>query len=158
MRPLRVGFLGAGRIASLHARYYLEQRAHAAPRAVIAAVCDTDRSAAEALVAVSGTCDDGDARGAIMMYDNLDALLRDDDAAIDAVEVLTPTPLHEEHAIACAEAGKHVHLQKPMANDLASAHKIYARRDSAEDFSRLGALLFTATTWIFIRAYCFAVP
>ena len=32
------------------------------------------------------------------------------------------------------------------------------RRDSAEDFCRLGALLFTATAWIFIPAYCFAVP
>ena len=32
-----------------------------------------------------------------------------------------------------------------------------ARQDSAEDFSRLGALLFTAMAWIFIPAYCFAV-
>ena len=33
-----------------------------------------------------------------------------------------------------------------------------ARRDSAEHFSRLDALIFTATTWIFIPAYCFAIP
>ena len=33
-----------------------------------------------------------------------------------------------------------------------------ARRDSAEHFSRLGALLFTAVDWIFILAYCFAIP
>ena len=34
-----------------------------------------------------------------------------------------------------------------------------ARQDSAEDFSRLNALLFTATpAWIFIPAYCFANP
>ena len=31
-----------------------------------------------------------------------------------------------------------------------------ARRDSAEHFSRLGALLFTALAWIFIPAYCSA--
>ena len=31
-----------------------------------------------------------------------------------------------------------------------------ARRDSAEDFSRLNALLFTAMAWIFIPACCFA--
>ena len=30
-----------------------------------------------------------------------------------------------------------------------------ARQDSAEDFSRLNALLFTAVAWIFIPAYCF---
>ena len=33
-----------------------------------------------------------------------------------------------------------------------------ARHDSAEHFSRSGALLFTAMAWIFIPAYCFAVP
>ena len=33
-----------------------------------------------------------------------------------------------------------------------------ARQDSAEDFSRLNALLFTAMAWIFIPAYCFAIP
>ena len=33
-----------------------------------------------------------------------------------------------------------------------------ARHDSAEDFFRLNALLFTAMGWIFIPAYCFAVP
>ena len=33
-----------------------------------------------------------------------------------------------------------------------------ARQDFAEDFSRLNALLFTATDWIFIPAYCFALP
>ena len=33
-----------------------------------------------------------------------------------------------------------------------------ARHDSAEDFSRLGALLFTDMARIFIPAYCFAIP
>ena len=36
--------------------------------------------------------------------------------------------------------------------------KTIARQDSAEDFSRLNALLCTATDWIFIPAYCFAIP
>ena len=35
---------------------------------------------------------------------------------------------------------------------------IMARQDSAEDFSRLDALLFTAMARIFIPAYCFALP
>ena len=37
-------------------------------------------------------------------------------------------------------------------------NKRHARQDSAEHFSRLGALLFTAMAWIFIPAYCFAIP
>jgi len=34
---------------------------------------------------------------------------------------------------------------------------VRARQDSAEDFSRLDALLFTAMAWIFIPAYRFAI-
>ena len=33
-----------------------------------------------------------------------------------------------------------------------------ARHDSAEHFSRLGALLVTATAWIPRTSYCFAIP
>ena len=40
---------------------------------------------------------------------------------------------------------------------LAVATRFTARRDSAEDFSRLDALIFTAMAWIFIPAYCFAI-
>ena len=39
-----------------------------------------------------------------------------------------------------------------------SFNSFLARRDSAEHFSRLNALLFTATDWIFIPAHCFAIP
>ena len=42
-----------------------------------------------------------------------------------------------------------------------SQEEFNARQDSAEHFSRLGALLFTATAWIFIHSsayYCFAIP
>ena len=35
---------------------------------------------------------------------------------------------------------------------------IMARRDSAEHFSRLNAVLCTAMAWIFIPACCFAIP
>ena len=37
-------------------------------------------------------------------------------------------------------------------------HASIARHDSAEDFCRLNALLCTAVGWIFIPAYCFALP
>ena len=35
---------------------------------------------------------------------------------------------------------------------------LQARHDSAEDFSRLKAPCCTAMDWIFIPAYCFAIP
>ena len=52
-------------------------------------------------------------------YTELDALLADPD--IDAVEILGPTPLHAEHVIAAARAGKHVSVQKPIANTVSDA-------------------------------------
>ena len=41
---------------------------------------------------------------------------------------------------------------------LPSPLKRQARRDSAEDFCRLKAPCCTAMAWIFIPAYCFALP
>ena len=38
------------------------------------------------------------------------------------------------------------------------AHPDKARRDSAEDFCRLKARRCKAMAWIFIPAYCFAIP
>ncbi|MBN1471133.1 MAG: Gfo/Idh/MocA family oxidoreductase, partial [Syntrophaceae bacterium] len=43
------------------------------------------------------------------------------DPELDAVIVATPDKLHAEQAIACATAGKHVLVEKPMATDIESA-------------------------------------
>jgi predicted dehydrogenase len=45
---------------------------------------------------------------------------------IDVVDISTPNHLHEPQACAALAAGKHVLLQKPMANSLAAADKIVA--------------------------------
>lgn len=45
---------------------------------------------------------------------------------IDAVFVTTPDFLHEEHAVAALEAGKHVYLEKPMAITVAGCDRILA--------------------------------
>lgn len=49
-----------------------------------------------------------------------DALQND----VDAVVISTPNHLHEEHAVAAFEAGKHVLLQKPMARTAAECDSI----------------------------------
>jgi UDP-N-acetyl-2-amino-2-deoxyglucuronate dehydrogenase len=45
---------------------------------------------------------------------------------IDAVVISTPNHLHREQAVAAIEAGKHVLLQKPVANTVADAEAIEA--------------------------------
>ncbi|HWL52427.1 MAG TPA: Gfo/Idh/MocA family oxidoreductase [Chthoniobacteraceae bacterium] len=60
-----------------------------------------------------------------------DFLLTDDyrevlKAPIDGVFICTPDYLHEEHALAAIEAGKHVYLEKPMAITVEGCDRIIA--------------------------------
>jgi hypothetical protein len=44
----------------------------------------------------------------------------------DAVDIMLPHHLHEEAAVQCLEAGKHVLLEKPMAISLTACKNILA--------------------------------
>ena len=52
-------------------------------------------------------------------YNNYEDLLTDDD--IDAIYIATIHPLHAEWAIKCAEAGKHLLVEKPVSMNHAEA-------------------------------------
>jgi predicted dehydrogenase len=110
MDKVRLGVLGAGNIAAMNVRGYLED-----PRCDVVAVCDSDeevgRQAAKEW-------------GAERFYAGLDGLLADD--SVDAVEILTPTHMHHGHVIAALEAGKHVSVQKPVANSIEDALEMQA--------------------------------
>src|SRR5207237_2613677 len=62
-------------------------------------------------------------------YEHLDDLLARPD--IQVISVLTPSGLHAEHAIACAKAGKHVVVEKPMALRLDDADAMIRACDKA---------------------------
>jgi 2-hydroxy-4-carboxymuconate semialdehyde hemiacetal dehydrogenase len=49
-----------------------------------------------------------------------------EDPMIDAVILCTPTPLHASQAIACLQAGKHVQVEIPLADNLADAAEVVA--------------------------------
>ena len=53
------------------------------------------------------------------------------DDSIDAVEILTPTHLHHDHVIAALEAGKHVSVQKPVANSVDDGLEMEAAAEKA---------------------------
>ncbi|WP_285362823.1 Gfo/Idh/MocA family oxidoreductase [Microbacterium sp. LMC-P-041] len=57
------------------------------------------------------------------------------DPDIDAIDIVTPPPLHEEIAVAALAAGKHVFCEKPLANDLASAQRMAAAAASSAGVS-----------------------
>lgn len=96
--PLRVGFVGAGRISSLHRLHYQD-----AADASLVAICDTNEKLARAKADEWGIPRD-------MVFHDLDAMLRRDE--IDAVEILTPHSQHAAQAVLACEAGKHVSVQK----------------------------------------------
>ena len=99
---LRVAVLGAGTWArAAHIPGWLRD-----PRCEVVAVCDVDRSRAEAYASefsIPRASDDW--QGTIGRED------------IDVVDVVTPSHTHYELACAALEAGKHVLCEKPVAYD-----------------------------------------
>ena len=73
---------------------------------------------------------------------------------------LTECSLGPEGAAALSDVmlTRNMRLEVLDVSDNAATLGPQARHDSAEDFSRLDALLFTAMAWIFIPAYCSANP
>lgn len=73
-------------------------------------------------------------------YDTMARLA--DNPDIDIVYVVTPNGLHAEHAIAAARAGKHVIIEKPMANTVAECDAILAACAAAKVKHSIGYRLF----------------
>jgi predicted dehydrogenase len=108
-RTLKVGVIGLGFFGSRHARIYAEH-----PAAELVAVCDSDPGRVAAVAGETG------ARG----FENFHALLAL--PGLDAVSICLPDRLHEDAAVAAAEAGKTILLEKPLAHEAAAADRIVA--------------------------------
>ncbi|HET9729358.1 MAG TPA: Gfo/Idh/MocA family oxidoreductase, partial [Acidimicrobiia bacterium] len=108
MDRVRMGIVGVGNIATLNVPGYLS---HADCEVV--ALCDPRPEVLERRQREWGI-----ERGTT----DFEKLLADPD--IDAVEILSPTPLHAEHTIAALRAGKHVSCQKPIANTVTDARRM----------------------------------
>jgi predicted dehydrogenase len=100
--PLRVGVIGAGVFAGLHAG-----KIAANPDAVLAGVYDIDAARAQTLAASHGA----------PTFDTLAELL----AASDAVMVASAAVAHEEQAGAALDAGRHAYVEKPLGTTGAGA-------------------------------------
>lgn len=113
---IRFGLLGCGRIAGRHSE--LLGGGHIEGAALVA-VCDRIRARAETI---------GSRFGVPAIYNVDDFLARKD---IDAVAVLSPSGMHAEHVVACARAGKHIVVEKPMALRLQDADTMIRACDEA---------------------------
>lgn len=113
---IRFGVLGCGRISKRHLDLLGGNQIKGAE---LVAICDNDPERLEA----------ARQRHNVRAYPDLEAMLAD--SSIDAVTVLTPSGLHAQHAIAAAQAGKHVVVEKPMALRLEDADAMIAACDRA---------------------------
>jgi predicted dehydrogenase len=79
------------------------------------------------LVAISSRNEDtakefAETHGAKRYYTDYRRMVEDKD--VDVVVIVTPNALHQEYAIAAAEAGKHVVVEKPLETTVERAQKI----------------------------------
>lgn len=107
--------VGAGLFGERHAQAYSRH-----PLVDFAAVCDLDEARAQRLA---------DTYGARRYTAKLEDILSD--PAIAAVSVATPDHAHRAVAVACAEAGKHILVEKPLATTVEDAEAIVAAADRA---------------------------
>ena len=114
--PLKVGIVGAGGITRAHLPAYLERP----DRVQLNAVCDLVEPLAQELAKKAGI----DA-----VYLDINEMLRDAD--IEAVDICTTHNSHAPLAIAAAEAGKHVIVEKPMAISVQECQDMIAAADKA---------------------------
>lgn len=102
--PLGAAILGTGDVSGEHIKAY-----QANPHTEVRAILSRDRARAEAKARRHGLLH-------CRAYTDLDELLKCDD--IHLVSICTPHHLHVEQGVACAQAGKHVFVEKPVALDL----------------------------------------
>jgi len=106
--PFRIGVIGAGAVAETHLRAM-----QMLPDVQAVAVADVDLGRARALAG---------RHGITAIYESAPALLRG--SQVDALDILTPHHLHLPAVEAAAEAGKHVLVEKAIAETPAAADKM----------------------------------
>src|SRR5437660_2115682 len=114
MDSIGVAIFGAGRAGHAHARAISQTTG-----AHLVAVLDADRERADALAETHGCA----------AYTSSDVVLRRED--IQLVLVALPNFLHEQATVEAASAGKHVFLEKPMADTLEECDRMLAAVERA---------------------------
>lgn len=109
-KQLGVAILGTGDVSIGHIEAWQRD-----PRTEVRAILSRERGRAEAWARRHGL-------GNCRAYTDLDELLRSDD--IQIVSICTPHHLHVDQGVACAQARKHVVVEKPIALDLAGLRRL----------------------------------
>jgi UDP-N-acetyl-2-amino-2-deoxyglucuronate dehydrogenase len=114
MKTIRTGLIGCGKVGDTHA-----QALASLPESQLAAVCDPAPERAAAMAARYGC----------QAFVDPNEMLAS--GAIEMVSVCTPHSSHRDLVVACAEAGVHALVEKPMAVDLAGCDAMIEAADRA---------------------------
>ena len=121
---LKVGVIGLGFFGSRHARVF-----HDHPAAELIAVADLDAARVAETVHATGARGYSDWRALMVMPE------------VQAVSICLPDRLHEEAAIAAAQAGKAILLEKPLAHTAEAARRIVAAAEHSGGRLMIGHIL-----------------
>lgn len=109
-RKLGVGIIGIGWVSGEHIKAY-----QANPHSEVVALSSHSRANAEAARARHGLAN-------ARVYTDYQDLLKDE--RVDVVSICSTNEVHAEQAVAAAEAGKHMLVEKPLALNLEALRKV----------------------------------
>ncbi len=108
----RIGVLGAGHLGRIHVQQLREL-----PEWDLVGIHDPHPEKCEALAKEFG----------VAIFPDVPSLI----AAVDAVDVVTPTLTHHKLAVQALDSGRHVFIEKPITNTLDEAHDLVNRAQAA---------------------------
>jgi predicted dehydrogenase len=133
MKPqqVRAGMVGVGLVSTPHLKGYLSH-----PRAEVVAICDMDQERAGQFAKKYGIPE---------VFSSYQEMLQKAD--INTVDIATPTFLHAPMTIQAADAGKHIHCEKPFCRYVGEGLQ------ACEAVRRNGVKLVVGETYVFISAH-----
>ena len=128
---VKVGIVGLGLVAASHFKGY---KSH--PNADVIAVCDVNYSRAVEFANLHDIPE---------VYSSLDSML--EQSSVDAIDIATPTFLHSSMVQKSANAGKHVHCEKPFCRTVQEGI------DACKAVQRAGVKLLVGETYVFLSSH-----
>ena len=131
MNTVYVGIVGLGLVAASHLKGY---GCH--PHAEVVAICDLEVARADRFASKHGIED---------VYTSYEEMLAK--AQINTVDIATPTFLHPSMTRQAAEAGMHVHCEKPFCRNVAEG------LEACEVVKSSGVKLVVGETYVFVTSH-----
>ncbi len=135
-KKVRIGIIGIGFMGSTH--FHIHQ---ANPKAEVVAIADVDEKKRSGdwsgiIGNIGGFNNDNVDLSSVKVYEDAMELIANSD--IDMVDICVPTFLHHKYAMAALKAGKHVHLEKPIARNSDEAKELVATAQESNSLFSVG--------------------